>query len=118
MEKKKLGNPNWVKGVSGNPGGRPKDAYDIRMLAQERTLEALNVLAEIMLDKDAPHAARVSAANAILDRGHGKPMQTAEITGKNGEALIPDNMELARSIAFVLNKATESSEESSERNVH
>ena len=104
-EEKKRGNPNWVKGVSGNPGGRPVGIFDLRALAQERTEEALAVLAEIMADKDAPHAARVSAANALLDRGHGKPMQTTEVTGKNGEKLIPDNMELARSVAFVLNEA-------------
>jgi hypothetical protein len=32
-----------------------------------------------MLDKDAPHAARVTAANSILDRGYGKPAQALSL---------------------------------------
>ena len=64
-----------MKGQSGNPGGRPKVVGEVRELARERTEEAINTLTVIMGDTDAPPAARVSAANAILDRGHGKPTQ-------------------------------------------
>ena len=35
MAEKKKGNPNWVKGVSGNPNGRPKKGQTLTELAQE-----------------------------------------------------------------------------------
>jgi hypothetical protein len=41
-------------------------------------------LAEVMADKDQPAAARVSAANAILDRGYGKPSQPIDGDGEGG----------------------------------
>lgn len=59
--------------------GRPKGAVskataDIREAAQEYTELALRVLVEVASEGDSA-AARVAAANAILDRGHGKPKQ-------------------------------------------
>lgn len=38
------------------------------------------MLAGIMDQNDAPPAARVSAAQALLDRGWGKPAQTVDMT--------------------------------------
>lgn len=68
---------SFQPGRSGNPGGRPKerpikDGKTLRELAQERTLDALMTLEEVMKDKEATPAARVSAASTILDRGWGK----------------------------------------------
>ena len=48
---------------------------DIEALARTKTEAALNVLAAIMLRETANAFARVAAANAILDRGWGKPVQ-------------------------------------------
>ena len=50
----------------------------IRSLARSHTKTAINVLVGIMGSKDATAAARVSAANAILDRGWGKAAQPLE----------------------------------------
>lgn len=47
----------------------------IRSLARSHTETALNVLAGIMNEPDAPHAAKVAAANSLLDRGWGKAAQ-------------------------------------------
>ena len=46
---------------------------DIKDLARAHAMAAIDVLAEIMTNPNAPAAARISAAKAILDRGFGKP---------------------------------------------
>jgi hypothetical protein len=56
----------------------PKSLTEIRSLARSHTRTAIKVLAGIMSCEDATAAARVAAANAILDRGWGKPTQTVE----------------------------------------
>jgi hypothetical protein len=56
---------------------------EIRSLARSHTRTALNVLVGVMRSKDATAAARVSAANAVLDRGWGKAPQAIE-NGENG----------------------------------
>jgi hypothetical protein len=74
--------------VSGNPGGRPKrpETIDRRKLlanvrdaACELTQDAIDTLASIMKDLKAPAATRVSAAVALLDRGHGRPFQAVDV---------------------------------------
>jgi hypothetical protein len=57
---------------------KTKAITEIRSLARSHTRTALNVLVGIMRSKDATAAARVSAANAILDRGWGKAAQSLE----------------------------------------
>ena len=57
---------------------------DVKAAAREMTPQALGTLQEIMEDKKAPPAARVSAATAVLDRGWGKPGQAVEIAGEIG----------------------------------
>jgi hypothetical protein len=70
-------------------GGRKKGTlnrvtYDIQKLARQYTERALLTLAGIM-ERGESEAARVSAANALLDRGHGRPKQAVEISNKSGE---------------------------------
>jgi uncharacterized protein DUF5681 len=66
----------WAKGVSGNPGGRPKGEGDIRTLAQLHTASAINRLVKVMNDDTAAPSAQVAAATALLDRAWGRPAQT------------------------------------------
>lgn len=77
------GNPNWTKGKSGNPGGRSKALVEVKALAQQHTESAVQALADIVLDTDAPPAARVAAASVILDRGWGKPTQQMDVNVKH-----------------------------------
>lgn len=63
----------FVKGQSGNPGGRPKLIGHVRELAQAQTEKSIHKLVEILDDKKAPRAAQVAAARELLDRGWGKP---------------------------------------------
>lgn len=58
---------------------------EIKSLARTQTRQAFETLVQIMRDKNAPAHARVSAANAILDRGWGKPMQP--IVSEDGKPL-------------------------------
>jgi len=55
---------------------------DIKALARVHTESALRVLASIMNTIDAPPAARVVAAQALLDRGWGKAIQAVELSGE------------------------------------
>lgn len=57
-----------------------KAPVEIRSLARAHTESALRTLAGVMNEPSAPPSARVAAAQALLDRGWGKPHQTAEIT--------------------------------------
>jgi hypothetical protein len=77
----------FVKGKSGNPGGRPKKAYDVQALARECTPEAIAALREAL----AVPKERVSAAAVLLDRAWGKAIQTtvAEVTHRY-VARVPD----------------------------
>lgn len=72
----------FEKGKSGNPGGRPKVIGEIRDLARAHTTEAIETLVAILRNTKLPPAARVSAANAILDRGWGKPTQDMNVGGR------------------------------------
>src|SRR6476660_3529917 len=80
-----IGKP-FKKGQSGNPGGRPKVVAEVKELAREHTGEAIETLVSIMTNPKAAPAARVSAANSLLDRGYGKPPQ--HITGEGGPSYV------------------------------
>jgi hypothetical protein len=55
-----------------------KTITEIRSMARSHTRTAINALVGVMKAKDASHAARVSAATAILDRGWGRPVQALQ----------------------------------------
>lgn len=67
---------------------KAKALVEIRSLARSHTPTAIRVLVGIMRSKDATPAARVSAANAILDRGWGKATQPLENSGDGALELI------------------------------
>jgi hypothetical protein len=66
----------------------PRAVTEIRSLARSHTRTALNVLVGVMRSKDATATAKVSAANAILDRGWGKAAQAIENGGDGPLELI------------------------------
>src|SRR5262249_43309271 len=55
---------------------------DIRSYARKFTVEAVETLAHVMRQPKAPPAARVMAANALLDRGWGKAAQLVAVDGE------------------------------------
>jgi hypothetical protein len=62
----------FPKGLSGNPGGRPKEIGHVRELAREHTQEAVQTLVDIMRT-GRTDSARAAAASELLSRGWGKP---------------------------------------------
>ena len=72
-------------GKSGNPGGRPKEAAEVKALAQEYGAEAIEKLVALLRGEDDRVAK--AAADSLLDRGFGKPGQAVEMTGADGGPL-------------------------------
>ena len=68
----------WVKGQSGNPGGRPKLSADLKVRIRDLGARAVDAL-ERALDSDDPRVV-VLAAKELLDRGYGKPAQVLDAT--------------------------------------
>ena len=56
-----------------------KTPTDIRSLARQHTALAVKTLVGIAAQHTAPQSARVAAAQALLDRGWGKPKQKIEV---------------------------------------
>lgn len=76
--RKSAGRP-FEPGKSGNPGGRPKktqEDLDLIAACKEKTREALETLLEVMRTGNEKN--RITAAIAIIERGHGKPIQQTE----------------------------------------
>lgn len=65
-----------------------KTPTEIRSLARAHTETAINVLVGVMNAPDAPHAAKVSAVNSILDRGWGKATQIIQGDEEGGPIVV------------------------------
>ena len=84
---RRLGNKRktmaFVKGKSGNPSGRPKIPEGVKELAKAYTEAAIQTLGSIMSGDDQPAAARVKAAECLLDRAWGKSESTVNVKTVN-----------------------------------
>jgi len=87
--KRKAPKTAFVKGQSGNPGGRPAKTEEERTLdamCKAKTLDALDVLLSIMSNGENERN-RMAAALAIIERGHGKPVQPTTIGNPDGSKM-------------------------------
>lgn len=62
----------FAKGQSGNVLGRYPSIKAVQTTAKKHSIEALQVLIDVMQDNTAPSDSRVVAANSVLDRATGK----------------------------------------------
>ena len=74
----------FQKGVSGNPGGRPREIGEIRdLVARAHTADAIEALRSIAVDLTAPASARVAASEALLNRAWGRPSLAISAEGES-----------------------------------
>lgn len=76
----------WKKGQSGNPTGRPKDTASFRALCRDKTPVGFKRLMAI-IEGSENEGVVVKAVQVLIENGHGKPTQTTEVSGPNGEAI-------------------------------
>jgi len=85
--KKKSGRGGARPGAGRKPGTpnstSRSDAVKLGKIARGHTTEAIKTLVEICLTSPSD-AARISAANALLDRGYGKPLQAMDHSSPDG----------------------------------
>ena len=65
----------WPKGVSGNPGGRPKGDKELREACRQNAGKAIQALLAAL---QSPRE-RVTAAAILLAYGYGRPVQTQNV---------------------------------------
>lgn len=81
--KRKAPKTAFKPGASGNPSGRPKVPDGVKDLAKTYTEAAIATLGEIMSGEFQPAAARVKAAECLLDRAWGKSESTVNVKTAN-----------------------------------
>lgn len=101
---KPVTNPSWYGHGSKqpNPFGRPKltaqqaqDSKAFREACRERSPHALEVI-EGLAERADRDSVRLSASEVILAYGHGRPIQTNEVSGPNGGPMISQNLPLTK----------------------
>ncbi len=91
MANKKGGPTKWQKGCkSPNPLGqaaaklKDPEYRSVMQLARTHTMDAIKALVECLSDERG--STRVAAAEAILDRGWGRPHQAVKVVDDEGNA--------------------------------
>lgn len=70
----------FVKGQSGNPGGKPKELAEIIHLAKAASPDAMAKIVEIMRNPATPPNVALDAAERVLNRAYGKPKESVDMT--------------------------------------
>lgn len=80
VEPKPMRGRPFQKGISGNPGGRPKRELEaVRKAARSHGVEAIERLVSLM--RNGSDKVAFLACEALLARGFGRPAQTVDLDG-------------------------------------
>ena len=71
-------NGRFIKGVSGNPGGKPPTPEDVKEMLKASTAPAVKLLVDTMINDTTKPELRVKCAEILIDRVMGKAVQPLE----------------------------------------
>ena len=72
----------FQKGISGNPGGRPKRSFVLQQKCRDLSETALATLEAIIKNPLEAASDRITASKLVLAYGHGRPLQPVEAAVK------------------------------------
>ena len=79
----KAGNPNWLPGISGNPGGRSRELAQqqsaARLEAASHASEVIAYLLKVLRSEEEGTAHRLKAGIELLNRGLGLPQAQIDV---------------------------------------
>lgn len=79
QERKRDKNGRFLKGVSGNPRGRPKTDEEIKEALRDLVPQSIEVLRSIILNEEAQDKDRLRAIEIVFERVYGKPFQQVAV---------------------------------------
>ena len=86
----KRGKP-FEPGNNANPGGRPKLPPELKDALRSISPKAVEILTEIMENPESQPATRIRAAEIILNRAYGMPLQEIDATVKQARPIVFDS---------------------------
>lgn len=69
----------FVKGISGNPNGRPKSDNDLKEMLLHLVPKSVELLGQMLNDPNVGHRDKIKIIEMVFDRVYGKPFQAVDL---------------------------------------